>query len=148
MTVRRKKILTTLMEWFLYIILVTGILYLAVVLGIAPSRVINGKLVFIIPHKIIGYLFIFLLMTHVFIHRKWYKAWTSGKIKNTKNNQNTKRITIQFLLMTLFFSFEGIFPRKLFALGHSAIGMTWILYIIYHIRIKRKTAHKSNPRQT
>jgi len=142
--VRKKKILTTVSEWLLYIILATGIMFLPIVSGIAPSPFVEGKLLFIIPHKLVGYTFFILILCHAFIHRKWYKAWTSGKIKKTKNNQITKSISILFLLMIILFSFGGMFPRKIYALGHSGIGLAWIILIIYHIRIKRNASRKHN----
>lgn len=60
MAVRKKKILTTTLKWLLYIILAAGIGFILVVLGIAPSPIVEGKLIFIIPHKILGYIFLFL----------------------------------------------------------------------------------------
>lgn len=143
MAVGKNRNLTIILEWFLYIILVAGIGFLLVVLGIAPSPLVEAKLMFIIPHKILGYIFFILVLYHAFIHRKWYKAWTSGKIRSTKSNQITKRISILFFLMLIFFSFEGVFPRKIFALGHSIIGLAWIFLMISHIRIKRSVVKKS-----
>lgn len=142
MAVRRKKILTTILEWLLYIILVSGIMFLLVILGIAPFPLVDGKLAFIIPHKIIGYIFFILIVCHAFTHRKWYKAWASGKTKKTKNNQITRLISILFLFMIILFPLEGLLPRKIWASLHSVIGITWIILMINHIRTKRKIVRK------
>lgn len=137
MAVRKRKIPTTLLKWLLYIILIVGIGFLLLVLGIAPPWLVTGKLAFIIPHKILGYLFFILLLGHVFTHRKWYKAWGNGKLKKTTNNRITKSVSILFLLMIVAFLFEGMFPRKIYALVHSAIGLAWITTMICHIRVKK-----------
>ena len=75
MAIRKRNILTPLLIWLLYIILAAGICFLPIVLGLAPPWLIEGKPAFIIPHKILGYLFLILLLCPVFTHRKWYKAW-------------------------------------------------------------------------
>lgn len=62
MTVRKKKILPTVLEGLLYLILAAGAVFLLIVLGIAPSPFVKGKLIFIMPHKIIGYLFYILIL--------------------------------------------------------------------------------------
>lgn len=138
MAVRKKNILSILLKWLLCIILIAGIGFLLIVLGIAPSWLIEGKLTFIIPHKILGYLFFVLLLGHIFIHRKWHKAWGAGKLKKTRNNRITKSISILFLLMIIGFLFGGLFPRKIYALGHAMIGMAWIIAMISHMRIKKQ----------
>lgn len=142
MTVHKKKILKTISEWFLYIILVTGIGFLPIALGIAPTLLIDGKLLFIMPHKILGYIFYILILYHAFIHRKWYKAWISGKIKKTRNSQITKSISVLFLLIIILFLFGDLLPRKIYAVSHSGIGLIWIILMICHIKIKRNASRK------
>ena len=137
MTVRKKNILPTLLKWLLCIIFIAGIGFLLLVLGITPPWLVTGKLAFIIPHKILGYLFFVLLSGHVFTHRKWYRAWSAGKLKKTRNNRITKSISILFLLMIMTFLFGDLFPREIYALGHSVIGLAWITAMICHIRMKK-----------
>lgn len=138
MAVRKRNTLPSLLKWLLCIILIAGIGFLLIVLGIAPSWLVEGKLIFIIPHKILGYLFFILLLYHIFTHRKWYKAWGNSKLKKTRNNQITKSVSILFLLMIMAFLFGGLLPRKMYALGHSVIGLAWIIAMMYHIRTKKQ----------
>lgn len=142
MVVRKKKVLTVILELLLYIILISGIVFFLVVYGIAPSSIVEWKMIFIISHKCLGYLFWILILCHALMNRKWYKAWFSGKIKNTRKSQVTKSISILFLLMTISFFFEGMFPRKIYALLHAIIGMGWVVFMIYHIVSKRNVTKK------
>jgi len=136
MAVRTGKILTTILKWLLYIILVTGIVFLMIVLDIVPSLFVDGKLIFIIPHKILGYVFFIFILFHAFSHRKWYEAWCSGKISNKKNNRITKLLSVLFLILIFFFLFEAFLPLKIYACGHSIIGMACVILMIYHICVK------------
>jgi len=142
MPIYRRKILTSLLEGLLYIISITGIVFFSIVMDKAPSWVIQWKLIFIITHKILGYIFFILVLAHVFSHRKWYKAWSSEKIKKTKNNMVTKSVSVLLLLIIIFFLFEGMLPRAIYASGHSIIGTAWVLLMIYHIRFKRNLVKK------
>lgn len=142
MTVRKKKYLTVILELLLYIILVSGIVFFLVVYGIAPSSITAWKMIFIISHKCLGYLFWILILWHALMNRKWYKAWFSGKIKNTRKSLVTKIISILFLLMTISFFFEDMLPRKIYALLHAIIGIGWVVFMIYHIVSKRNVTKK------
>ena len=61
----------------------------------------------------------------------------AGKLKKTKNNRITKSVSALFLLMVIVFLFGKMFPRKIYALVHSAIGLAWIIALICHIRVKK-----------
>lgn len=134
--------MSTILKWLLYTVLAGGVGFLLIVLGIAPSPLVEGKLAFIVPHKILGYIFLALVLCHAIMHRKWYKAWLSGRLKKTKSNQITKLLSILFLLIVVFFLFGSIFSREIYALGHSAIGLTWIMLMIYHFKAKKNAARK------
>jgi len=139
---RGRKVLTTLLELFLYIIFISGVLFLLLVLGKAPTPLIEWKLIFIITHKILGYIFGMLIIWHCLINWKWYRAWFSGKIKNTKKSLLTKSVSILFVVMIFSSFFEGVFPRQVYACGHGIIGLTWMILMIYHIRAKKSVSKK------
>jgi len=139
-----KTIITTLLELFLYIIFISGIFFLLLVLGKASPELIKWKLIFILTHKILGYIFLLLIFWHCLINRKWYKAWISGKIKNRKISLLTKWISILFLIMLFSFFFNGIFPRTIYATSHAILGITWMVLTICHIKKKRNISKKTS----
>lgn len=142
MAVRKRKFLTVILELLLYIILVSGVVFFLVVYGIAPSSIIEWKMIFIISHKCLGYLFWILILWHAIMNRKWYKAWFSGRMKNTRKSLLTKLISILFLFMTLSFFFGDMLPRKVYAMAHAIIGIGWIVFMMCHIISKRNATKK------
>ena len=138
----KRKVIAILLEIFLYIILISGILFFLLIFNRIPSCLIKWKLIFIITHKILGYIFGILVLLHCLNNRKWFKAWFSGKIKNTKKSFLTKWISILSLIMPISFSLAGIFPRNTYVCVHTIIGVTWIILMIYHVKAKRSIAKK------
>jgi len=144
MSKSKGRILTSILKLLLYIILISGILFFLLIFDKIPPLLIECKLIFIIAHKILGYIFGILIMYHCIINKKWYKAWFTGKIKNARKSMLTKWISIIFIFITFSLFLDGLFPRKIYACIHAIIGITWIILMIYHIKAKRSTSKKTS----
>jgi len=129
----KNKWLTTSLEICLYVILFSGIVFLLAKSNATPSVLKVGVIILIKIHKILGFIFLALILWHALTYRKWYKAWFSGKIKN-KKSLFTKSISVLFLILTFALFFENIVPHKIYTWGHIIIGTIWIAFIILHIR--------------
>lgn len=88
---KKNKWLIISLKISLYIVLITGIVFLWVIYRTTPSILNRGIKTLVEAHKILGYIFLGLILWHALIYRKWYRAWISGKIKNKKKNIEIKK---------------------------------------------------------
>ncbi|MDR3217829.1 MAG: hypothetical protein LBU22_02455, partial [Dysgonamonadaceae bacterium] len=79
MNSKKNKWLTTSLKVSLYVILATGTVFALAIYGIIPPVLVNGAKILIALHKILGYIFLGLILCHALSYRKWYKVWFSGK---------------------------------------------------------------------
>jgi hypothetical protein len=136
----KNKKLKALLEICLYTILITGIVFALKIYDLTPPALEGLSIGFIILHKILGYVFLALILWHALIYWKWYKAWGSGKMKNNKNNSLTKSISVLFLLVTFSLFFEDILPQNVYLWGHicNYYGMDSINVSAYQYKEEKK----------
>ena len=133
----KNKWLTTMLEISLYIILVTGVVFILAICDLTAPKFDGGVIILAMLHKILGFIFIGLVLWHALTWKKWYQVWLRGKLKN-KKSLLTKSISILFILFTIFLFFEHTLPHKVFIWGHVITGTIWILLIMKHVSTKRQ----------
>ena len=133
----KNKWLTTVLEVSLYVILATGVVYILAICDIIPHYLYGGVKILAMLHRVLGFIFIGLVLWHALTWKKWYTVWFRGKLKN-KKSLLTKSISVLFILFTVSLFFEHVLPHKVFIWVHVIIGTIWMLLIMKHVSSKRQ----------
>lgn len=88
-------------------------------------------------HKFSGILFCISLLIHIINHFKWYKAWTTGKIKKQNKVKFTIGCSVFFVLLIIGFLMKPILIPY-YGIIHGIISVLGCILMVFHFKDKRK----------
>ena len=125
---------TKVLQWLLSI---TGVIYALKMYGVLPLP--HPECMLKKVHVVLGVITLVTSLWHCIDHRKWYKAWLKGRIRNNMQEVIlTKWTTGFFALMIGVLLLDWIWPSKLYATIHIITAFIWIAVAARHCKSKSR----------